>query len=1006
MGNSAFAQTVIQCLGTTASSSSDPTNCGSACFGESAPANLLSLPVAEISVDFHFVEAGGQNFDCIPGSPYYAPLYAYQILAGANDRFSAPEQNQFGTSPQVPDARIRFKLVGDPFDPCEAMFFHQGSISGFNNPDAIHIIISGTATAGGGGTAVGSNQINLNGIHHQVFNLNNFDITPWAGILNHEFGHITDLCHAFYVDNLCPDIDPVGECGGIDANGNPSAFPLADGCGGNGNGLFGMYCEWNTGNNFMGENSSRWGMTMYQWAHMYQYLRNVMPVWVQFYAQPCETIAAHPPLEIPSNTTVEWNTFRIQNEHVEVRPGATLIISCEVQMGKDQPIIVNRGARLFVTGGKITSQDVNCRWAGILVHGNKNLDQPAALSAKDTQIPLNQSGAGVVWLNGATIENAANGVATKGSGGLGGDYFGGLVMAYSSDFINCGRAVEFMKYDRKNNSYFSLVEVKRGQSVPFGVTRGVSIWSCHGISFDETHFSGIDDYGISGYDFTANVTNCSVKQSMYAFKAENTMPNASIFQPTPSVIYKSKFYLNRKDVYINAAQNMVYGYTISENEFYNGTGTDIGVDIRGESSYFIGEENTVKAKTVGIRLRSTGGFLNKVKCNIFEDANSVGAVSVSYFNDGLEILGNNFVGTGAEIRLLGDALNRGEIQFSQGDGTQSAGNCFLNPVNPIGAAQNSTVQFDYYVYNLPNLPVGSCFRPTNNLSDGGTNNYRTREAAKRDDCTGGNPPGIENPTEGDLATAREIRATAKADWDADPNNWEKGAAFVAANKVVDQILRFLLDVAYKERDWEQVENLFSGEETNAARRQIIGLRTSLEDFAGARDLLDEMPILTADDSRFVEIMNVNFALRQSAGTFELSAAQEQTLKVIANTPESIMCGYACALLSMLKDYTCEDSLSESFGGGENQRIRISENDQIALYPNPTTGILTIQIEQGIGENIHFDLISATGKCIQTIDFINEGQKTIDLSSAPAGVFAVKLTRNGQVLSSRRLVILH
>ncbi|MFN0015831.1 MAG: hypothetical protein ACKVU2_14915, partial [Saprospiraceae bacterium] len=389
--------------------------CGHPCFANVPPNEIESYPLATIALDFHFIaDANGNNFHCNPaGDPtFYAPTIVAQIINRANLYFADPEQNQIGSSPQVPDARIRYELYGNPTNACDVIsFYGTNQTPVFSNADAFHIVVkNGNPNAGTSGELSGTNSMNLVNVQYAFFVNGSTDAGEWGPIMNHEIGHLFGLCHAFSETNTCPDMDPTAECGG------PQPLPAASGCGGNTN--FSSYCIYGTGNNFMGANGSFRGMTVSQWATMYGNMLAEKPVFVRFDGMECADIPPHTPLEIPENTVVEWDAFRILDRHVEVRKGATLIIRCEVLVGKSLSIIVNRGARLFVLGGRITSKTESCRWDGIVVHGNSALEQPSENVAKDYNSPLNEFSPGVLWLNGAKLENAHTAISTRGTGGL------------------------------------------------------------------------------------------------------------------------------------------------------------------------------------------------------------------------------------------------------------------------------------------------------------------------------------------------------------------------------------------------------------------------------------------------------------------------------------------------------------------------------------------------------------------------------------------------------------
>ena len=121
-----FAQTSqpvpFECLTQESGNSAGPSACEYLGYSQMSIEEIATLPLITVTVDFYFVKSGGLNFQCTnPTALAYAPAYVEQILNTANSVFSNPDQNQFGTSPDLLDTRMRFKLATT--DPCNAIYF-------------------------------------------------------------------------------------------------------------------------------------------------------------------------------------------------------------------------------------------------------------------------------------------------------------------------------------------------------------------------------------------------------------------------------------------------------------------------------------------------------------------------------------------------------------------------------------------------------------------------------------------------------------------------------------------------------------------------------------------------------------------------------------------------------------------------------------------------------------------------------------------------------------------
>jgi len=136
---------------------------------------------------------------------------------------------------------------------------------------------------------------------------------------------------------------------------------------------------------------------------------------------------------ITANTT--WSSSKTLTGSIRVKTGATLTLSgtgTTVYMPRNARIIVEKGAKLVVSGAKITNQCTSCTWSGIELQGDPT---KASNAAYQGSVSLSDS---------AVIENALTGVCNYDKSGPG--YGGGIIVAANSTFHNCSRAVELADY--------------------------------------------------------------------------------------------------------------------------------------------------------------------------------------------------------------------------------------------------------------------------------------------------------------------------------------------------------------------------------------------------------------------------------------------------------------------------------------------------------------------------------------------------------------------------------
>jgi hypothetical protein len=91
----------------------------------------------------------------------------------------------------------------------------------------------------------------------------------------------------------------------------------------------------------------------------------------------------------------------------------------------------------------------------------------------------------------------------------------------------------------------------------------------------------------------------------------------------------------------------------------------------------------------------------------------------------------------------------------------------------------------------------------------------------------------------------------------------------------------------------------------------------------------------------------------------------------------------------------------TFTGVENIKLE----DAITVFPNPTTGIVTIGYTVTNSAPLSVDVFNAVGVKVTSVDGINGGfgTKQIDLSSYGSGTYMIRMTNNGETVTRRVIV---
>jgi hypothetical protein len=382
--------------------------------------------------------------------------------------------------------------------------------------------------------------------------------------------------------------------------------------------------------------------------------------------------------------------------------GAELLICGNVYMPKLGAIHVKRGAKLIVDGGTISfnrQEYDDCPdqyWAGIFVWGNKD-----KIHADVDPEDLQEDDPGVVIIqNDAVIEYALNGVNTYRFDLFWlEDYWGGIVIAENSTFLNCGRSVFFMPYKYPNASRFTGCDFI---STLGNSNTGVTIWRTNGITFEDCTFLNLGNEGIRSISSRTIVTSgCRFEEMAHGIYALSEMPL------TGSLIVGTSNDTLPPNVF---TQNTSGIYAIGLNEFFalknDFTVNNFGIAVHGNSLYRI-TDNTFSNQTIGINNVQTQTSLKIIDCNQF--SNSGYGIRAMGNNRGIVFRDNEF-GTTIDLFIGQTSSNNvtipGAIALSQGALNNVVFNLFTGESNTtdVYALQGQTEPFLYFAPADPPTP--------------------------------------------------------------------------------------------------------------------------------------------------------------------------------------------------------------------------------------------------------------------------------------------------------------
>ena len=255
------------------------------------------------------------------------------------------------------------------------------------------------------------------------------------------------------------------------------------------------------------------------------------------------------PMEITSDETWDFK-MRVYRDIV-VKTGATLTLECSLLMPPYSKIIVEKGAKLYVDGGLITSS-CDQSWEGIVVEGDPNADQNL-----DTQ--------GFVYIkNESTIKNAR--IAIKSDGG-------GIIKARDSYFTNNLTSIEISNYPESESwgdIYRNIFEVNDehlfNPSDFNGNVAQISLYNIKKhtrIKGDTIRYTGSSNLGMNGISVVfsgLSITESYSSGVHYRNIFENLEKGIQILNianSNPVIIQDSDFSNTKQGVYAISANNLI-----------------------------------------------------------------------------------------------------------------------------------------------------------------------------------------------------------------------------------------------------------------------------------------------------------------------------------------------------------------------------------------------------------------------------------------------------------------
>ncbi|MBK8245324.1 MAG: hypothetical protein IPK88_18000 [Saprospiraceae bacterium] len=965
------------------------TNCP---FSEMAPEDIDNLPLVKVYINIHFINSSFGNFH--PGTtpdndPTNGNEYADRMILNANGILSNLQPNPIGNHHKLGDSKIRFELYSDPNntnDVNHGVWYWDTEPTTLPYENVMNIIMySNDDEDGDFNGYVYSingcpNRAYLHGAYYNVINNGPFLWWSYGPLMCHEVFHTFGLCHSYSIDasNICKDVDinPQVEC-------NKSAGHPDCGSGG------GIYCNpWNSGStNMMGNNGTFNSLTICQWGLAYNNLISRGCSHVDF----CEP--NNNPIEITVNTL--WDKLKIVTQPVQIMPGATLTITCEARFSPTAYIEVRRGARLIVDGALLTNLCPSA-WPGIQVWGNPNLDQPDPASN-----PGNATIAGIVRIiNNATIQHAGTAISTGAwaLGGAGWQYVGGVVYAENSNFINNKRAVEFLSYKFSNKSKFinCLFTEPDGWA---GNSVGVTIWDCNGIVFNRNRFLNLDVAGIYGIDFGAIIVDHNQFRNLTTgIESYNTQFYKGNLEIGSEAFTPNYFKNNRRHIFCSSTTGLDK-VNIINNDLFDAQKNGIILD---GSSYYNVSKNRFMNTPLAMSSTASGFDGNFIRCNTFQSHTN--GIKFEAYNEQTQFLDNCIEST----VNTGIVLNVGtEIRYEQGGAGRPAGNCLQSALD---ISTNNSLAFNYFATPQPSLTHCSptdnnCQRPTNNLSDGGSNNYFLGVGNWNgpNGCGNGGGDGLAPPT---IVNARNLETTALLAWQQNPGDLSLKKIYNEMKLQTRNAIRTEIKNALATYSYQEAINLLIPNYSEFELNLAFAIRIQEGNFTEAAILLSNMPTNNQNEIWHKQIQAINLERAQLGSNYTLNNEQDQLLTQIMNSNSSER-SFARSLLALLKGGSYAfDVLPTELPAEPRVKSQLKlENEYFRLSPNPAKDYIEVWVKNSnMFETL--ELVTLSGTVTQRQSIKGKSNIKFELSDCISGSYFIKaIDTDNKVLQIKQFEII-
>ncbi len=675
-------------------------------------------------------------------------------------------------------------------------------------------------------------------------------------------------------------------------------------------------------------------------------------------------------LVIESGNQTEISTNEFIQGNVIVETGAELLLTGSLSMNEDAYILVERGARLWVHGGLITSCGDD--WRGIMVEGNgiNQPDNPLAF------LNANDAGVVVVDLLG-TIENASSAIFARGMNGSDKSKYGGLVFCDNARFYDNDRAVEFYPFSN-DKSQFINTTMQNGRY-------GISLWNNHGVEIIDCNIINMSEDGVYSEEGTISIfDNTLFLGNNYGVYIDNSIiPVTNINRIGLESGSGNLFQHNYIDMHFVGAD---HANDIYHNSCSNST---VGIYMNGKNTFSIKRNTFTDIDRQANNLQSTGNGTSAIHENVY--TNTVYGIILSHNNEDKDFDINCFYETEKVDVLLNEANIDDEIGLMQ----RSASNCFSHDGALDVWAQNMEVSFIYWE---PPLGEGDECQRANDLNP----IFKAlSNAATPIICM--EPSGPPNDDDGNLCVfdtesmnmdslIQTIEIEIASIEQDSTNTSQPGLQLSRLKKCLNVALKEYVDSLLTAGDCTKAFLLYDRQTDNKLRIKALSVLLECDDCSGAQMWLNSFIPVREEIQDYTAIQSINSRRLCDRSNFVASQNELDLIYTIAHKTHPYA-AYARSLWHIITEESI--FLPDPELVHDTKTREKDETFNVQIQPNPVQDQLNLLFSTKLKQSI-VQIVTMQGHVIARQNLLDTDECKIDLIDIPAGIYIVKVTSGGEI----------